>query len=149
MLLLVSLLLFCLFVCLELQINQFVISTFKPVFFIEISFDLPPPLVCCQPTEMIWAFLFHKFSIYPPSPAGLIERIFEREPRYISDLDEALAHLIPIVRNIVSRFGGLFLGLHAINEKYLQNLKWVRPIVMETPFQTLCPITQKMNCTET
>ena len=26
-------------------------------------FSLLSTLVCCQPTELIWAFLFHKFSI--------------------------------------------------------------------------------------
>ena len=35
---------YCLFfVCLECQIIRFVISTFTPIFFIEISFVLPPP----------------------------------------------------------------------------------------------------------
>ena len=28
-------------------------------------------LMCCQPTELIWAFLFHKFSNFiPPPPPG-------------------------------------------------------------------------------
>ena len=34
---------FLFFVCLEFQIIWFVISTFTPIFFIEISFVLPPP----------------------------------------------------------------------------------------------------------
>ena len=25
-------------------------------------------LMCCQPTELIWGFLFHTFSIFPPPP---------------------------------------------------------------------------------
>ena len=44
---------YCLFfVCLEFQIIRFVISTFTPIFFIEISFVYPPPPL---------VFLFHLF----------------------------------------------------------------------------------------
>ena len=34
---------FCFCVCLEFQIIRFVINTFTPIFFIKISFVLPPP----------------------------------------------------------------------------------------------------------
>ena len=70
-------------------INFPIISTFTPIFFIEISFVLLPPpplewwdavlqkrlawalfvlllstLVCCQPKELIWAFFFFCFLNY-------------------------------------------------------------------------------------
>ena len=51
------LLVFLFFVCLEFQINRFVFSTFTPVFFIEISFVLPPPP--------------HPPHFTPPSPASI------------------------------------------------------------------------------
>ena len=72
-------------------INFPIISTFTPIFFIEISFVLLPPpplewwdavlqkrlawalfvlllltLVCCQPTKLIWCFI--NFPILPPPP---------------------------------------------------------------------------------
>ena len=34
----------------------------------SIIIDILPTPVCCQPTELIWAFLFHKFSNFTPPP---------------------------------------------------------------------------------
>ena len=101
-----------LFFCLEFQIIWFVISTFTPIY-LKFPLFYPPPLVlrtlewwdavlqkrlawalfvlllstlvCCQPTELIWVFLFHKFSNFTPPPQAdnhmaLIQKIETSKP---------------------------------------------------------------------
>ena len=60
--------------CLVFQIIRFVISTFMPIFFIEISFVLPPPpdgMQCCRsdwPGLCLFCWINPFNNFLPPSP---------------------------------------------------------------------------------
>ena len=60
-------------VIIQLHITNILISFVLPAVFLVI-FKLLPTLVCCQPTELIWVFLFHKLSSFTPPPLSQVER---------------------------------------------------------------------------